>query len=131
MESEKSNKELQESIECAMIRANSLESSNNKLLKENKLFSKTIKTLTATTNSKGGMGKVNSDVEKRCRLLGQRVAELEAQSNETSSALEQKLKKANEALSNKSKDLKNKESSLKTAERNVRNLNDKLNESKK
>ena len=136
MESEKTKKELQESLECAMIRANSIETQLSKVTRENKLFSTAIKKLTShnsnqeARNVKDGSS-TNSEVEKRCRLLGQRVAELEAQSGEASSALEHKLKKVNDNLNAKTKELKNKNTELKKAEKNVIDLTDKLNASKK
>ena len=136
LESEKKSVELQSSLDCALVRANSLEDMNAKLLRDNKLFCGSIKKLTAMKNVSGslpvkGKGESNSEVEERCKKLGQKVTELETQISETSAANEQKLKKANDDLNTKIKELKNKETALKRVEKSVRGLTDKLNASEK
>ena len=128
-ESEKNNGDLKSSLEVALANINSLELKTVENEKNLRLFSATISKLSnKSSNAPKALNKETSckqsEAEARCRLLSQRLSELEALQN--TPGVELKLKEVEDKLHAKTKDLKTSEANLRKTEKSVKNLNNKL-----
>ena len=80
LESETKNKELKDTVDTLLVEKNKLEDESVNLKQDVRLYSNAFKRLKASNHEKlpdnNAKGSKNSDVEARCRKLGQRVSEL-------------------------------------------------------